>query len=79
MVRDGSDASGSASTLGWYTQVPPTWAWRSNTTALWPSRRSSRAATKPPGPAPITATLHDFNAEIEDDMVQFSTTATKRA
>ena len=31
----------------------------SNTTMLWPSRRSSRAVTKPEAPAPITATWRD--------------------
>ena len=68
MVRDGSDPSGSASTVGLYTQVPPAWPCRSNTTTLWPSRRSSLAALKPQGPAPMTATLRTFNSEIVSDI-----------
>lgn len=57
--RAGSRLSGSDSTRGSYSQVPPRSCRVSKTTTLWPSRWSSRAALRPATPAPITATVAD--------------------
>ena len=57
MFLDESSPNVSDSTSWSYNHVPPMLSRRSKTTTRWPSFLSSRAATRPAAPAPITATL----------------------